>query len=139
MPPVSVTMQPRNLPLVEAVVDDELGEEAEPLGLPLDPQAARSPAAPSKATALSVPLTANLLSEAASCRPRYRPLCHAPPRARRRREPRVAPGCPKSSPVTGSGEVRIPAAAAVLRNRDTYNRSSAGSCRRPGPADDDLL
>jgi hypothetical protein len=74
-------MQPRNLPLADAVDDDDelLGEEEfDELGLVLDPQAARSPAAPSVATALSVPLTANLLCEAASCRMRYR-LSRTPP------------------------------------------------------------
>src|SRR6202044_2506814 len=57
MPPVSVTMQPRNLPLVDAELDEddvELDLDGE---LVAEPQAASSAAAPTAATTLNVALT----------------------------------------------------------------------------------
>jgi len=61
MPPVSVTMQPRNFPAVEAVLDVELGVAPElelELGAEVaEPHAASSAAALTAATVMSVALT----------------------------------------------------------------------------------
>src|ERR1700733_8233811 len=64
MPPVSVTMQPRNFPAVAAVVDDGLGvlapdelAELAPGALVAEPHAASSATALIAAAALSVALT----------------------------------------------------------------------------------
>jgi hypothetical protein len=58
MPPVSVTMQPRNLPEAAAPLDVDAGVLEPELGaLVADPQAARRAAAPTAATNLNVALT----------------------------------------------------------------------------------
>jgi hypothetical protein len=61
MPPVSVTMQPRNLPAVDAVLEEELGAlllvELELGAEVAEPHAASSATAPTAATVLSVAFT----------------------------------------------------------------------------------
>ena len=62
MPPVSVTMQPRNLPAAAAVLDEELGAlllllEPEPGAEVLEPQAASSATALTAAAVLRVAFT----------------------------------------------------------------------------------
>jgi hypothetical protein len=67
MPPVSVTMQPRNLPAVAAWLDDDFGVLELELGaLVADPQAASSAAVLTAATAISVAFTGTSKVMAAS-------------------------------------------------------------------------
>src|SRR5580704_22961 len=91
MPPVSVTMQPRNFPVVVAELDVDLGVELDELGaLVAEPQAASSAAALRAATAVIVAFTEPPKNVAARCCGRTCGMT----RARRASPPG---GCPQAS------------------------------------------
>jgi hypothetical protein len=123
MPPVSVTMQARNFPVVDAPADgvlDELLDGVLDDDDPLEPHAAASKATTLRPAAiLTVPLTVPPLQGRPCSRLEASPAQSVAPAGWGTKSPgNHPPGCPKGIPGDAILEGGNRPLAALLRNRD---------------------